>query len=107
MSSSLNSNLYYGVRDRNGMPIRRQREVCLRPQVSLVYSLTVYRSSSRSPLQNQNPQRLELTRQEVFGPHLQKDPTRNEPPNDMVYLKISDLRSEATTALQLMNLTPA
>ncbi|KAB8198989.1 hypothetical protein BDV34DRAFT_233528 [Aspergillus parasiticus] len=68
------------VRDRNGIPIRRQRE---------------------------NPQRLELTRREVFGPDLLPDPTRNGPPNAMVYLEISHLRFAATRALRRMNLTPA
>ncbi|KAB8266950.1 hypothetical protein BDV30DRAFT_244780 [Aspergillus minisclerotigenes] len=78
------------VRDRNGMPIRRQREI--------IFPV---------PPQNQNPQRLELTRQEVFGPHLQQDPTRNRPPNAMVYLEISHLRFAANRALRRMNLTPA
>ncbi|PIG87452.1 hypothetical protein AARAC_005483 [Aspergillus arachidicola] len=78
------------VLDRAGMPIRRQREV--------IFPV---------PPQNQNPQRLELTRREVFGPHLQQDPTRNGPPNAMVYLEISHLRFAATRALRRMNLTPA
>lgn len=54
-----------------------------------------------------NPQRLELNRREVFGPDLLPDPTRNGPPNAMVYLEISHLRLTATRALQRMNLTPA
>ncbi|KAE8310685.1 hypothetical protein BDV41DRAFT_368961 [Aspergillus transmontanensis] len=78
------------VLDRAGMPIRRQQEV--------IFPV---------PPQNQNPQRLELTRREVFGPHLQLDPTRNGPPNAMVYLEISHLRFAATRALRRMNLTPA
>ncbi|KAB8258961.1 hypothetical protein BDV32DRAFT_64079 [Aspergillus pseudonomiae] len=78
------------VRDRNGMPVRRQREVIF-----------------PAPPQTQNPQRLELTRKEIFGPHLLADPARNGPPNAMVYLEISHLRLVATRALQLMTFTPA
>ncbi|GAB1206584.1 hypothetical protein APSETT445_005274 [Aspergillus pseudonomiae] len=72
------------VRDRNGMPV--------------IFP---------APPQTQNPQRLELTRKEIFGPHLLADPARNGPPNAMVYLEISHLRLVATRALQLMTFTPA
>ncbi|CAG8891849.1 unnamed protein product [Penicillium egyptiacum] len=78
------------VRDRRGMPVCRQRED--------VFPI---------PPQTQTPQRLELTRREVFGPHLLPDPTRNGPPNAMVYLEINQLRLVATRALQRMNLRPA
>ncbi|KAJ5124464.1 uncharacterized protein N7515_008289 [Penicillium bovifimosum] len=78
------------VRDRNGMPVRRQRED--------VFPI---------PPQTPTSQRLNLTRREVFGRHLLPDPTRNGPPNAMVYLEIDQLRLVATRALQRMSLLPA
>lgn len=41
------------VRDRNGMPVRRQREVCSRPRVYSFDSLTAFRMFSRPPLKPQ------------------------------------------------------
>lgn len=38
------------VRDRNGIPVRRQREVCSRPPDYPVDSLTLFRMFFRSPL---------------------------------------------------------
>lgn len=46
------------VRDRNGMPVHRQREVCPKPLVSLVDSLTAVRMFSPSPLKPQPPNGL-------------------------------------------------
>ncbi|KAJ5919600.1 hypothetical protein N7454_009435 [Penicillium verhagenii] len=78
------------IRDRNGMPVRRQRED--------VFPI---------PQNTTNLQRIELTRREVFGRHLSPDPARNGPPNAMVYLEINQLRLVALQELQRMNLLPA
>ncbi|KAJ5436213.1 hypothetical protein N7445_007098 [Penicillium cf. griseofulvum] len=78
------------VRDRQGMPVRRQREEIF--------------PAPRAPTA---PQRLELTRQEVFGPFLSPDPGRTQPPNDTVYLELDTLRTVASEALARMNLLPA
>ncbi|OJJ48357.1 hypothetical protein ASPZODRAFT_23998 [Penicilliopsis zonata CBS 506.65] len=78
------------VRDQNGMPVRRQREV-------------VFPAPAPTPI----PQRLELTRQEVFGRHLVPDTTRTGSPSAMVYLELDILRQEASEALRHMNLLPA
>ncbi|KAJ6150362.1 hypothetical protein N7471_001561 [Penicillium samsonianum] len=77
------------VRDRNGIPVKRQRE-----EIFPVPTET-------------GTQRLELTRQEVFGPHLTPDPARTQSPNTILYLEIEDLRAVALRALHRMDLSPA
>jgi hypothetical protein len=73
------------VRDRNGMPVLRQRE-----QIVPI------------PRQTSTPQRLEFSRREVFGASLL--PVL---PQAKFYQAIDDLRSVAANALLLMNLGPA
>ncbi|KAJ5822971.1 hypothetical protein N7447_005311 [Penicillium robsamsonii] len=60
-----------------------------------------------APTGTMTPQRLELSRQEAFVPSLLPDPVRTQPPNNMVYLEIEDLRTVARRALHRMSLSPA
>jgi hypothetical protein len=79
------------VRDRNGIPTRRQHEPIF-----------------PAPPQNAAaPQRLMLSRLECFGPSLVTDPARTTPPDPNLYLLIEDLRVVALASLTRMNLTAA
>ncbi|CAP79912.1 Pc12g02850 [Penicillium rubens Wisconsin 54-1255] len=60
-----------------------------------------------APTETTTPQRLDLSRQKAFGPSLLPDPARAQPPNDMVYLEVEDLRTVARRALDRMSLFPA
>jgi hypothetical protein len=60
------------------------------------------------PPQNpSHPQRLELTREEVFRRSLETDPSRTVQPNRMVYLMLDGLRLAANVRLGMMNLAAA